>query len=175
MTHAATLLVENLALIERFSAPVRVLDLACGSGRNGLYLARHNIPVTFLDNDQSALDGIDDALTLNQWPGKTQLLDLEKSQGNPLADQLADVCLVFNYLHRPLFPAITQCVLPGGLVFYETFTVLNRKFGRPNNPDFLLSEKELLSYFNQWEVLHYVEGEFSQPNRAVAQLIARKK
>jgi tellurite methyltransferase len=175
MTHAATLLVENLALIERFSSPIRVLDLACGSGRNGLYLARHNIPVTFLDNDQSALDRVDESLTLNQLPGKTQLLDLENNQANPLADQQADVCLVFNYLHRPLFPAITQCVLPGGLVFYETFTVLNRKFGRPNNPDFLLSEKELMSYFDHWDILHYVEAEFDQPSRAVAQIIARKK
>ena len=175
MTHAATLLVENLALIERFSSPIHVLDLACGMGRNGLYLAKHNFPVTFVDKNQSALDSIDEVLELNGWPGKTQYLDLEKPHSNPLASQQADVCLIFNYLYRPLFPAIKQCVLPGGLVFYETFTVLNRKFGRPNNLDFLLSEKELMSYFKDWDILHYVEDEFGQPDRAAAQIIARKK
>jgi SAM-dependent methyltransferase len=175
MTHAATLLVENLALIEAFSAPVGVLDLACGSGRNGLYLAKHNIPVTFVDNNQSCLDRIEQALESDDLGGNTRFVDLETTKTNPLAGQQANVCLVFNYLHRPLFPAIKQSLLPGGLIFYETFTVLNTKFGRPNNPDFLLQEKELMSYFAGWDILHYAEGEFSQPIRATAQIIARKK
>ncbi len=175
ITHAAPLLVENLGLITEFSAPVRVLDLACGTGRNGLYLAERNVPVTFVDNNQNCLDGVEQALRTSGWPGKTCLIDLENAENDPLADHHANVCLVFNYLHRALFPAIKQSVLPGGLVFYETFTVLNSKFGRPNNPDFLLHEKELVSYFADWEVLHYFEGELSHPDRAIAQVIARKK
>ena len=174
MTHAAPLFVENLALIETFSAPVHVLDLACGSGRNGLYLAEHNIPVTFVDNNRNCLDSIEQTLVSNDWPGKTYLRDLESAEIDPLADQQVNVCLVFNYLHRALFPAIKQCVVPGGLIFYETFTVLNSKFGRPNNPDFLLHEKELMSYFADWEILHSFEGELSHPDRAIAQVIARK-
>jgi SAM-dependent methyltransferase len=175
ITHAATLLVENLALIETFSTPVSVLDLACGAGRNGLYLAGHNIPVTFVDNNQNCLDRIEQTLAADGLRGDTRLVDLESTTSKPLAGYQANVCLVFNYLHRPLFPAIKQCLLPGGLIFYETFTVLNRQFGRPNNPDYLLHEKELMSYFEGWDILHYAEGEFNQPVRATAQLLARKK
>lgn len=174
MTHAATLLVENLALIEGFSEPIQVLDLGSGTGRNGLYLASHNIPVTFVDNNQSCLESVQQALASNGWSGKTWFCDLEPADGDPLAGHQANVCLVFNYLHRPLIPAIKRCLLPGGLIFYETFTVSNAKFGRPNNPDFLLQEKELMSYFAGWEILHYFEGELSQPDRAIAQIIARK-
>ncbi len=175
MTHAATLLVENLPLIAAFREPITVLDLACGQGRNGLYLAKHGIPVVFADRNEEALDSVNLALSKNGWPGSTWQVDLEEEGSSPLADKAFDAVMVFNYLHRPLLTSLGQSVKDGGLVIYETFTIANKKFGRPNRNDFLLQEKELLSYFSGWEVLHYFEGELSQPDRAVAQIIARKK
>lgn len=174
MIHASPLLVENLTLIENLTFRYGVLDLACGSGRNGLHLARQNINVTFADYNPDSLASIQETLESEGLPGQCRLVDFEQGNDEPLDGSLFDACLVFNYLHRPLMRHIKECIVPGGLLFYETFTVRNRRFGRPSNPDFLLEEKELRNEFNDWDTLHYFEGDQSQPARAIAQLIARK-
>ena len=52
----------------------------------------------------------------------TAVEDLER--GAPvLGERAFDLVLVFNYLHRPLLPAIVAAVAPGGLLIYETFTI----------------------------------------------------
>ena len=50
----------------------------------------------------------------------------------------------------------------------------NRFYGRPNNPDFLLEPEELKSWFQNWDILHYYEGVKHDPDRAIAQIIAKK-
>jgi hypothetical protein len=101
-------------------------------------------------------------------------VDFEAADSDPLQGKCFNAVLVFNYLHRPLMPSIRQVINPGGLIFYETFTVNQRQFGRPSNPDFLLQPQELRSYFEDWEVMHYFEGEKQEPARAVASIIARR-
>lgn len=151
-----------------------VLDLACGSGRNGIFLSRYKIPVVFADINEVALQDVQARLQSEGLTGNCWHVDFEQSDVKILDENRFDGILVFNYLHRALLPAIKAAVRPGGLVFYETFTVLQRKFGRPSNPDFLLLPGELSLCFNDWEVLHYYEGELHEPDRAVAQLVARK-
>ncbi len=102
-------------------------------------------------------------------------LDLERVEASPLRGHCFDIVLVFNYLHRPLMPEIKQIIPKAGLIFYETFTVQQPKYGRPTNPDYLLRKNELLEVFNDWEVINYFEGLKSSPDRAIASLIARKK
>ena len=171
---ASQLLEENLPLLKSLSLDSGVLDLACGKGRNGLMLTGINIPVTFADSNNEVLDFITDALSASDHSAKCWLVDFESGDSNPLADKSFDAVLVFNYLHRPLFRRIREAVRPGGLVFYETFTVGQRKFGRPSNPDFLLRPGELKGYFQDWEILHNFEGELARPDRAIANLIARR-
>jgi len=82
--------------------------------------------------------------------------------------------MVFNYLHRPLFPAIKEAIRPGGLIVYETFNLEQKKFGRPSNPDYLLQVGELCQAFEGWEIISEFEGEASDPERAISRLIARR-
>lgn len=151
-----------------------VLDLACGTGRSGLILAKRGIPVVFADRSASDLENIKQYLSDNNLPGRIWQVDLEQAGTNPFAGQAFSAAICFRYLHRPLFPYLLNTVEPGGLVVYETFTTENRRFGRPNNPDFLLKAGELKSLFPGWEVIHYYEGIQHQPDRAVAQIVARK-
>lgn len=151
-----------------------VLDLACGTGRSGLKLARRDIPVIFADRSDIALDGIRHQISENRLPARTWQVDLEQAGINPFADQVFSAIICFRYLHRPLFPDLLKAVEPGGLVIYETFTIANRRFGRPNNPDFLLKPNELKTWFDNWELLHYYEGIQHDPDRAIAQIVARK-
>ncbi len=150
-----------------------ILDLACGTGRSGLILARRNIPVVFADRSDTALNVISQHLEAEKLPGKIWQTDLEQAGINPFAGQLFSAVVCFRYLHRPLFPYLMAAVEVGGLVIYETFTTENSRFGRPNNPDFLLRAGELKTVFQNWDVLHYYEGIQRNPDRAIAQIVAR--
>jgi SAM-dependent methyltransferase len=153
-----------------------VLDMACGGGRNGLYLVQQGIPVVFADIRSEALQQVADNLD----PDIAQLwqVDLEQEQSSPLACRQFSAILVFRYLHRPLLPAIREAVLPGGLVIYETFTREQPKYGRPKNPDFLLRPGELEQCFRDWQILHSFEGitagDDTGARKAIAQIVARK-
>jgi len=151
-----------------------VLDLACGNGRNGRLLVERGIPVTFADRDEAALRGIAAATKGHEERVLLWQVDLEAPGNEPLRGMRFDAALVFNYLHRPLMPALREAVRPGGLLIYETFTTAQHAFGRPRNPDFLLRPGELLETFEDWEILHAFEGELPAPTRAVASLIARR-
>lgn len=151
-----------------------VLELACGTGRSGLILARQGIKVIFADRSAVALDGIRENISESRLHASTWQVDLEQAGVNPLAGQVFSAIICFRYLYRPLFPCLLKAVNPGGLVIYETFTTENRRFGRPDNPDFLLKPGELKSLLHHWEVLHYYEGIQHVPDRAIAQIVARK-
>ena len=66
MTHsnakAASFLIDNLGLFNDLQITGGVLDLACGRGRNGLFLVSHNVPVVFADNNEAHLQFIQAAL-----------------------------------------------------------------------------------------------------------------
>ena len=171
---AASLLLTHIDLLKKLERSLPVLDLACGSGRNGLLLANHGIPVVFADKSASALKSVEQRLAKDNLPGCTWQIDLELAGSTPLSDQNYSAIIVFRYLHRPLFPELKTAVQPGGLIIYETFTEENRRFGRPDNPDFLLQPGELKTMFRDWEMIDYFEGTLSNPDRAVARLVARK-
>jgi tellurite methyltransferase len=154
-----------------------VLDLACGSGRNGMYLLKQGQQVVFADRRQAVLDGIAQELKGNKL-ATFWTVDLEHPDSDPLAGQSFAAIVVFRYLHRPLFDSLKASVQPGGLVVYETFTTDQPRFGRPNNPDFLLRPGELEGTFSNWKTLHSFEGvtrsETGEREQAIAQIVARK-
>ena len=111
-------------------------------------------------------------------------VDLEKTENpSPLPKEAFGAVLVFNYLHRPLFPNLRDAVKPGGLVLYKTFTWEHPSVGvHPSNPAFLLRPCELKQLFEGWEVLDFFEGIEEKPQsdggikrRAVSSIVCRKK
>ena len=160
-----------------------IIDLACGTGRNGLYLVENGLPVVFADTDEAALARVLSTLsgiTSREQRARAECwcVDLEAGRSRPLDGKRFGGIMVFRYLHRPLMPAIRESLLPGGIVVYETFTVDQPAFGRPHNPDYLLLHDELKSYFGDWDILHYFEGVQGKPKRdhqrAIAQIVAVK-
>jgi len=151
-----------------------ILDLACGDGHNGIFLAQRGFRVVFADRSEEALkevkrwaDAENRAVTL--WH-----IDLEAEASDPFSGRTFSAIIVFRYLHRPLIPAIRNALAPGGILIYETFTEQQAQFGKPKNPDHLLKQGELLSWFQDWEVLHTFEEIVGEPPKAIAQLVCRK-
>jgi rhodanese-related sulfurtransferase len=120
----------------------RALDVACGRGRHALLLAAAGFEVRAMDRDEAALESLDATARRLGLPVAVERIDLEAGEPD-LGDGAYALVTVFLYLHRPLFPALTRAVAPGGLLLYETFTVDQAALGRPTNPAFLLEHGEL--------------------------------
>lgn len=157
-----------------------IMDLACGLGRNGLYLAKQGLPVVFADKNQQALDEIDCTLTGEDYQSNratTWLIDLETEKKPELSLNYYGAIIVYRYLHRPLFNELKASISSGGLVVYETFTRAQKQFGRPKRDEFLLTSGELEQVFSDWQVLHSFEGTVKNEqgnSQAIAQIVARK-
>ena len=167
------LLDQHLAELTLAAALGPIVDLACGTGRNGLFLASQGLPVVFADRSAEALSEVRQQLSARGLVAETWHVDLETGD-DPLAGKQFGAALVFRYLHRPLMPRLAASIAPGGLVIYETFTVHNLQYGRPNNPEFLLLSDELPTHFPGFTALHAFEGFLPDPDRDVAQLVCRK-
>jgi tellurite methyltransferase len=174
MIHPATLLREHQDLFLNNLPPGPLLDLACGECHNGIYLALKGIPVICCDRSSESLERTTQIAQSCGVTVKTWQLDLEIPGVEPLPKDSFGGILVFRYLHRPLIPCIKRSIKRGGLLMYETFTIDQRRFGKPRNPDFLLEPGELAEWFKEWELLHYFEGIKKDPHRAIAQIVCRK-
>ena len=169
------LLKKHARLFSKLNEGSEVLDLACGSGRNGLALTESDMKVTFVDNSESALAEVFTKIQgKNRHKHQCLRVDLEDGKSSLFDTRRFDAILVFNYLHRPLFPKIKSALSKGGLIFYETFTTEQKLFGRPKNPNYLLRDNELLENFEGWEIIDYFQGVKLYPQRAIASLVARK-
>lgn len=160
-------LVENIDLLPRR----RALDVAMGSGRNAVYLAKMGFQVEGIDISHEA---VAEALARAREEGvsiKTRIEDLEKI---PHLDEDAyDLVICFNYLQRSLMLPMKKWVKPGGMLVYETFIIDQVRFGKPRNPAYLLEYNELLTTFRDFRVLRYREG-IIEGRKAIASILAQK-
>ena len=170
----APLLLDHSDIFTPASLDGSILDLACGNGHNGIFLAKKGMRVILCD---ISVESLEKAEALAHRAGvKVDLwrVDLEEEGFNPLDRQRFGAILVFRYLHRPLIPYIKKALMPGGILMYETFTTDQPRFGKPRNPDFLLKHGELGEWFQCWTILHHFEGIEKSPPRAIAQIVCRK-
>lgn len=156
--------------IPYFNSNAHILDLACGSGRNGCYLSDLGYQLTYLDRQKDVLE-----LIQRNHPNSHFInADLETHPSYELPIKVFDALLVFRYLHRPLMPHIANALKPGGIIVYETFNHQQASIGRPRNPDFLLNDGELMASFSDFDVLYQFEGYDESQQAFISQFIGRK-
>lgn len=149
----------------------RALDVACGRGRNAIWLAERGLTTLAVDRNEEAIRDLNEAARAMGLPLTAEVRDLES--GPVSCPQSAyDAIVVVHYLHRPLFPALIDALAPGGVLVYETFTRAQATRGKPTNPDFLLKSGELLELVRPLEVLASREGDYE--GRQIASVIARR-
>lgn len=172
------LLIELVELIRRdrllqLSNNPRALDIACGAGRDAVFLAMNGFRVEAWDILPDALAQVDDLARRCSVNIHTLQRDVEREPA--IAENAYELVCCFNFLHRPLLPRIAAAVRPGGLVVYETFVEPQREtFGKPSRASHVLATGELARAFADWEILVSREG-LAGPRRYAASLIARKR
>lgn len=162
-------LIENADLLPPGGS---VLDVACGRGRHALLLASAGFEVRAVDRDADAIAFLRHTAQRLALRLDAGVMDLETSPPPDLPSSAFDAVLVFNYLHRPLMPALREAVKPGGRIFYETFTTRQAERGHPRNPAFLLKDGELPALLAPFTILRSREGEFD--GRLIASVVAER-
>ncbi len=162
------------------------LDLACGRGRNAIFLAEHGRPVTAVDRSAAALDILEQrALSLKIPVRRIRRMD-EAKQATRLGIDLVEadlesaelevngyfLILCVRYLQRSLFPQICRALRHGGMLLFETYTKAQLDFPTgPRDPAHLLDRGELRRAFPELETVFYRELRAEQ---GIASLAARK-
>lgn len=150
--------------------PGCALDLACGHGRNAIYLANLGWRVTAVDSSPVAIRLLRDRSS--GLDVDLRLADLEAGEF-PIRPASFDLICDFFYLQRDLFPQIREGIRPGGL-FVGAIHLLDRAAAPTRNPAFQLQPGELRKEFAGWKILFYSEGLETGTTRPAARIVVRK-
>jgi SAM-dependent methyltransferase len=151
--------------------PGTAIDLACGAGRNALFLAEHGWRVTAIDGSQTAIEIVRQRAAAHELELNTDVADLTAPEFE-LPHDAFDLVLIAYYLQRDLFPKAKAATRIGGTLI----TIAHLP-----EPGELWSEKraapgELRQFFKDWEILWEYEGASRDPahHRPVIELVARR-
>lgn len=146
------------------------LDLAGGSGRNALWLARRGLDVTLCDVSRVA---VGQAARVAAEAGLAlTTLERDLEQTPPPAGPW-DLIVVHDYLQRCLFERFPQLLAPGGLLVYVQPTRTNLERHAHPSARFLVEPGELCELAAPLEILRFEEG-WSPSGRHEARLLARR-
>jgi SAM-dependent methyltransferase len=166
-------LVEHRNLLaERESG--RALDIACGVGREAVYLAELGFAVDAVDVSDVAIARLRERAAERTLNIETARMDLLQP-GAEFPRPPYDVICCFYFLRRPLLASIAGALAPGGLLLFENFTRDHVEVVGGQMPErVLLDHNELLRAFPGLRVLRYREAIIgTERRRAVASLVAR--
>jgi tellurite methyltransferase len=155
--------------------PGRALDLACGAGRNALFLAERGWRVMGVDLSLEGLRLLGERARARDLPILPVLADAGEFGIRPGA---FDLVVNTFFLLRSAFPLIREALRPGGLLVLETFSVIElEELGGDIRRAFTLERGELLEAFGDFEVRLHEEGVFERDEgeRGLARLVARKR
>ncbi len=147
------------------------IDLACGAGRNALYLAERGWDVRAVDGSARAIELLQERSAARGLRVHMEVADLTAPSFTVRPDAF-DLVVIAYYLQRDLFAKAKAAVRPGGLVLAIAHTpepgeTWSEKRARPG---------ELREFFPDWEILWEYEGPSRDPahRRPVAEIVARR-
>jgi SAM-dependent methyltransferase len=152
-------------------APGKALDLACGAGRNALWLAEHAWDVTAVDGACAAIEILQTRAAERRLKINAIVANLEKMEFE-IERSRWDLIAICYYLQRNLFEPAKRGVVPGGLLI----SIIHIAQPGEEESPYRLHPGQLENYFAGWEILHHHEGKANDAahRRAVAEIVARK-
>lgn len=138
---------------------VKALDLACGAGRNSIFLAECGFNVDALDIAQIAIKALEtDARSknlLSKINARQVDLDIYK-----IKKEIYDLIIMTNFLDRTVLTSAMNALKKDGILFVETYIVSDENEKKQSNADNLLKTQELKNMLDDsWKVLHHDEFE----------------
>lgn len=169
-TNPVTLLEEWLPKL-----PVgRALDVACGAGRNALYLAGAGFTV-------DAIDISHDGLKLAQQQAESQSLSINWIEHdldeNYTFEMNYDLIVIMWYVNQALIARLCDCLASGGYLLCQEHLVTDQESIGPGNANFRVSPGALRSAVSELNIMFYqesVETMASGDSVASARVVARK-
>lgn len=157
-------LVDNVHLLPKG----KVLDIAMGEGRNGVYLATQGFEVLGLDISEKGLTKAHKLAEKNNVTIETKVVDLENFTLEP---NTYDVILCTYYMQKDLFKQFESALKPGGMIVVETYNIDYLKYARFSR-EWALDTNELLDIFKGLRVIRYQD--YDDGKEAYSSIIAQK-
>lgn len=130
----------------------KALEVACGTGRNSIYLAENGFDVDAIDISEVALEFLNQKHIKNIF---TKQIDLETyiPEKNSY-----DLIVMTNYLDRKLITHLASALKKDGILFIETYMNDPKNDKKPSKPEYLLDNNELKTFFDEnYEIIDYKE------------------
>jgi cyclopropane fatty-acyl-phospholipid synthase-like methyltransferase len=148
----------------RFVPGQRVLAVADGEGRNGVWLARQGLDVLAVDVSPPALAKAEKLAAQHGVRLETELADLFGWEwGEERFDAVVAIFIQFvsSRERRQLHRFMRRSLKPGGLILLQGYTPkqLEYKTGGPSERDNLYTAEDLRGEFADMEILHLLECE----------------
>jgi len=136
------------------------LDLGAGDGRNAMFMARHGLTVTAVDNSKVGLEKLRrfaDQANLNGQL-KTVVADVREYPLKPGSFDLIAAVTILDHLqpndaHR-LFDRITAALRPGGVLYVKSHTIDDPGFTKSGEKQSELW-REIHNYFERNQLLRW--------------------
>lgn len=177
--HPSALLTEWLPQLKLRQTPLRAIDVACGTGRNAIYLARRGWQVDAVDISAVALDQLAKTATADSLPITCIQVDLEDAAGRAAdlftADRY-DLAIMFRYTNLPLIDKLKGILKAGGYLIVEEHLVAEADVVGPRNPQYRVAPGVIRDAAAGLDIIAYREGTVTDPDgrrAALAQLVAR--
>ncbi len=169
--HPTQLLADRLADLPRG----RALDVACGAGRNALFLAAAGYEVDAVDLSSVGLER--GARTAAERGLAINWIEADLDPPSPEALPKNDYALIVlvRYVNMALIPLLAERLADRGCLVCEQHLKTARDVAGPRNPAYRLEPNELQAAASNLSVMFYREGIVQDPDGrqvALAQLIA---
>lgn len=155
--------------IKRLAPGNMALDIACGEGRNSIFLAEHGFRVTALDiSDVGIEKGMQRASSAGLYVDFRQV-DLDSCS----ITEKFDLIINFNFLLRSLIPDEVNALTPGGLLVFDTI-LESPQLLATHNPAYFLRHGELRRIFEGYDGEILFAEDVDQGEMPTARLLFRK-
>lgn len=137
----------------------KALDLACGAGRNSIFLAECGFDVDALDIAEVAVAALNAEARSKNLHSKinTYQVDLDTHE---IEENLYDIIIMTNFLDRAVLESAKSALKKDGILFVETYMINDENEKTQSDPNNLLKSQELKNILDDsWQILHYDEFE----------------
>lgn len=154
----------------------RALDVACGAGRNALFLARQGFAVDAIDISRVALDRARQSARESGLEINFAEVDLDDSVP-AIPEGPYALIVVVRYVNLTLYATLIDYLAPGGYLISEQHLAGFTNVIGPGNPRFRVSASALRRACANLREQFYHEGVVTDPDgrrAALAQIVAQK-